>query len=142
MALAGDVTDANAAIFDAANGFAGCIAGIHEILRRQGLMAGRWCLDPKEDLSPASYARSTASTRPTRTCTTKTSSSSTATNGSGESGQLDVDGGRVRNDRVGLGAHQGRPHDQLRAGEVVEGGGHGAYGAPERVAGGVAPDRL
>jgi hypothetical protein len=52
MALAGDVTDANAAIFDAANGFAGCIAGIHEILRRQGLMAGRWCLDPKEDLSP------------------------------------------------------------------------------------------
>ena len=36
MALAGDVTDANAAIFDAANGFAGCIAGIHEILRRQG----------------------------------------------------------------------------------------------------------
>jgi len=34
------------------NRFAGCIAGLHEILRRQGLMAGRWCLDPNEDLSP------------------------------------------------------------------------------------------
>jgi dihydrodipicolinate synthase/N-acetylneuraminate lyase len=52
MALAGDLTDANGAIFDAANAFAGCIAGIHEVLRRQGLMAGRWCLDPNEDLSP------------------------------------------------------------------------------------------
>jgi dihydrodipicolinate synthase/N-acetylneuraminate lyase len=50
--LAGEITDANAAIFDAANGFAGSVAGIHEILRRQGLMAGRWCLDPNEDLSP------------------------------------------------------------------------------------------
>ncbi len=47
-----ETTDANAALFDAANGFAGCIAGLHEILRRQGLMAGRWCLDPDEDLSP------------------------------------------------------------------------------------------
>lgn len=47
-----EITDANAALFDAANGFAGCIAGLHEILRRQGLMAGRWCLDPAEDLSP------------------------------------------------------------------------------------------
>jgi hypothetical protein len=46
------VTDANAAFFDAANHFQGCIAGLHEILRRQGLLAGRWCLDPKEDLSP------------------------------------------------------------------------------------------
>jgi dihydrodipicolinate synthase/N-acetylneuraminate lyase len=45
------LTDANAAIFDAANGFAGCIAGIHEILRRQGLLAGTWCLDPRESLS-------------------------------------------------------------------------------------------
>ena len=45
-------TDANAALFDAANGFKGCIAGIHEVLRRQGLLAGRWCLDPNEDLSP------------------------------------------------------------------------------------------
>ena len=46
------LTDANAAIFDAANGFAGCIAGIHEVLRRQGLLAGTWCLDPREALSP------------------------------------------------------------------------------------------
>lgn len=47
-----ETTDANAAFFDAANGFRGCIAGIHEVLVRQGLMAGRWCLDPDEDLSP------------------------------------------------------------------------------------------
>lgn len=46
------LTDANGAIFDAANGFAGCIAGIHEVLRRQGLLAGTWCLDPRESLSP------------------------------------------------------------------------------------------
>jgi len=46
------LTDANAALFDARNAFAGCIAGLHEILRRQGLLAGRWCLDPDEDLSP------------------------------------------------------------------------------------------
>ena len=45
-------TDANAALFDVRNAFAGCIAGLHEVLRRQGLMAGRWCLDPDEDLSP------------------------------------------------------------------------------------------
>jgi hypothetical protein len=46
------LTDANAALFDVRNSFAGCIAGLHEILRRQGLLAGRWCLDPAEDLSP------------------------------------------------------------------------------------------
>jgi dihydrodipicolinate synthase/N-acetylneuraminate lyase len=46
------LTDANAAIFDASHGFAGCIPGIHEVLRAQGLLAGRWCLDPDEDLSP------------------------------------------------------------------------------------------
>lgn len=46
------LTDANAALFDARNAFAGCIAGLHEVLRRQGLMLGRWCLDPNEDLSP------------------------------------------------------------------------------------------
>jgi hypothetical protein len=46
-----EVTDANAAFFDAANGFAGCIAGIHEVLRRQGLLEGIWCLDPNETLS-------------------------------------------------------------------------------------------
>ncbi len=47
-----DVTDANAAFFDAANNFSGCIAGIHDVLRRQGLLEGTWCLDPNEDLSP------------------------------------------------------------------------------------------
>jgi dihydrodipicolinate synthase/N-acetylneuraminate lyase len=46
------LTDANAALFDVRNRFAGCIAGLHEILRRQGLLEGRWCLDPDEDLSP------------------------------------------------------------------------------------------
>jgi dihydrodipicolinate synthase/N-acetylneuraminate lyase len=45
------VTDANAAFFDAANDFSGCIAGLHEVLRRQGLLEGIWCLDPKETLS-------------------------------------------------------------------------------------------
>ncbi len=50
------VTDANAAFFDAANGFAGCIAGLHEVLRRQGLLAGTWCLDPHEGLSPGQAA--------------------------------------------------------------------------------------
>jgi hypothetical protein len=52
LAQAASLTDANAALFDARNAFAGCIAGLHEILRRQGLLAGRWCLDPNEDLSP------------------------------------------------------------------------------------------
>ena len=46
------VTDCNAAFFDVANGFAGCIAGCHQILVRQGLLAGTWCLDPAEGLSP------------------------------------------------------------------------------------------
>ena len=46
------LTDANAAIFDVAHNFHGCIAGIHEILRRQGLLEGVWCLDPAEGLSP------------------------------------------------------------------------------------------
>ncbi len=46
------LTDANAAIFDAAHGFAGCIPGIHEVLRRQGLLAGTWCIDPGEVLWP------------------------------------------------------------------------------------------
>jgi hypothetical protein len=45
------VTDCNAAFFDAANQFAGCIAGLHEVLRRQGLFEGIWCLDPRETLS-------------------------------------------------------------------------------------------
>jgi hypothetical protein len=47
-----EVTDSNAALFDAAHGFAGCIAGLHEVLRRQGLLEGIWCLDPHETLSP------------------------------------------------------------------------------------------
>jgi len=46
------VTDVNAAIFDPHNSFHGCIPGIHEILRRQGLLEGRWCLNPQEELSP------------------------------------------------------------------------------------------
>lgn len=52
LARSASLTDANAALFDAPNQFAGSIAGLHEILRRQGLLAGRWCLDPEEDLSP------------------------------------------------------------------------------------------
>ncbi|QDV66865.1 hypothetical protein Poly24_05530 [Rosistilla carotiformis] len=47
-----EVTDCNAAFFDAANNFAGCIPGIHEVLRRQGLLPGTWCLDPNAVLSP------------------------------------------------------------------------------------------
>ena len=47
-----EVTDCNAALFDTANAFAGCIPGIHEILRRQGLMQGTWCLNAHEVLSP------------------------------------------------------------------------------------------
>ena len=52
LALDSRITDCNAAIFDVANGFRGCIAGCHEILRRQGLLRGVWCLDPDETLSP------------------------------------------------------------------------------------------
>jgi dihydrodipicolinate synthase/N-acetylneuraminate lyase len=51
LTLAQQVTDMNSAIFDSRNAFRGCIAGIHEVLRRQGLLDGRWCLDAKEDLS-------------------------------------------------------------------------------------------
>jgi len=47
-----EITDSNAAFFDAAHQFAGCIAGLHEVLRRQGLLEGIWCLDPRETLSP------------------------------------------------------------------------------------------
>ena len=47
-----ETTDANAAFFDAANSFHGCIAGLHEVLRRQGLLEGTWCLNPREELSP------------------------------------------------------------------------------------------
>ncbi|UCD28478.1 MAG: dihydrodipicolinate synthase family protein [Planctomycetota bacterium] len=50
------ITDANAAFFDAANKFAGCIAGIHDVLRRQGLLEGIWCLNPNESLGPGQSA--------------------------------------------------------------------------------------
>jgi dihydrodipicolinate synthase/N-acetylneuraminate lyase len=52
LALGAALTDANGAIFDVRHDFAGCIPGIHEVLRRQGLLAGTWCLDPRETLSP------------------------------------------------------------------------------------------
>ena len=52
ITLAAQVTDANSAFFDTRNRFAGCIAGVHEVLRRQGLFAGIWCLNPDETLSP------------------------------------------------------------------------------------------
>src|SRR5947199_3096059 len=50
-----EVTDSNAAFFDAANHFSGCTAGLHEVLRRQGLLEGIWCLDPNETLSPGQF---------------------------------------------------------------------------------------
>ena len=56
LALDSQVTDCNAAFFDVANGFRGCIAGCHEVLRRQGLLEGIWCLDPAEGLSPGQAA--------------------------------------------------------------------------------------
>lgn len=51
LTLGAQITDCNAAFFDVANGFRGCIAGVHEVLRRQGLMEGIWCLNPEETLS-------------------------------------------------------------------------------------------
>jgi hypothetical protein len=56
LALDSKVTDANSAFFDVAHDFAGCIPGCHEVLRRQGLLEGIWCLDPKEGLSPGQAA--------------------------------------------------------------------------------------
>jgi hypothetical protein len=52
LTLAQQITDSNAALFDPVHNFRGCIPGIQEILRRQGFLEGRWCLDPHEDLSP------------------------------------------------------------------------------------------
>ena len=52
LALDSRITDCNSAFFDVANNFAGCIPGCHEVLRRQGLLEGTWCLDPNERLSP------------------------------------------------------------------------------------------
>ncbi|RRN78130.1 dihydrodipicolinate synthase family protein [Pseudoxanthomonas sp. SGD-10] len=51
LSLGVQITDVNAALFDPAHDFHGCIPGIHEVLRRQGLLEGRWCLNPKEELS-------------------------------------------------------------------------------------------
>ncbi len=51
LVTAAQLTDANGAVFDAANGFAGCLSGIHEVLWRQGLLRGTWCLDPDQTLS-------------------------------------------------------------------------------------------
>ena len=56
LQLDSQITDANGALFDVANDFAGCIAGCHEVLRRQGLMRGTWCLNPDEKLSPGQSA--------------------------------------------------------------------------------------
>lgn len=52
LILANQITDTNAAFFDAANNFSGCIVGLHEVLRRQGLLEGLWTLDENEVLSP------------------------------------------------------------------------------------------
>ena len=52
LATAARVTDCNAAFFDVAHEFHGCIAGCHEVLRRQGFFEGTWCLDRSEGLSP------------------------------------------------------------------------------------------
>jgi dihydrodipicolinate synthase/N-acetylneuraminate lyase len=56
LTIGAQLTDANAAIFDAEHGFRGCIPGIHEVLCREGVLAGRWCLDPAEELSPGQRA--------------------------------------------------------------------------------------
>src|SRR5262245_42343346 len=56
LALDSQVTDCNAALFDVAHDFHGCIAGCHEVLRRQGLLEGIWCLNPSEGLSPGQAA--------------------------------------------------------------------------------------
>ncbi|MDZ4782165.1 MAG: dihydrodipicolinate synthase family protein [Planctomycetia bacterium] len=56
LRLGVELTDFNAACFDAANGFQGCIAGMHEVLRRQGLLLGNWCLDEHELLGPGQLA--------------------------------------------------------------------------------------
>jgi dihydrodipicolinate synthase/N-acetylneuraminate lyase len=63
LADAAAVTELNRILFDADNGFAGCIAGIHDVLVRQGLMTGTWCLDPSEGLSPGQAAALLAAER-------------------------------------------------------------------------------
>jgi hypothetical protein len=56
LSLDAAITDSNGAVFDVANDFHGCIAGCHEVLRRQGLLEGVWCLDPAEGLGPGQAA--------------------------------------------------------------------------------------
>ena len=56
LRLAAEVSDFNSAVFDTRNAFRGCIPGVHEILRRQGLLEGNWCLDPEECLSEGQAA--------------------------------------------------------------------------------------
>ncbi len=56
LRMAAELTECNRAIFDAANGFAGCIPGCHHVLYRQGLLEGTWCLDASESLSPGQEA--------------------------------------------------------------------------------------
>lgn len=56
LTLDAATTDCNAAFFDTANDFAGAIAGLHEVLRRQGLMEGVWCLDEDETFGPGQVA--------------------------------------------------------------------------------------
>jgi dihydrodipicolinate synthase/N-acetylneuraminate lyase len=63
LALDAAVTEMNAAVFDVAHGFAGVIAGCHEVLRRQGLLEGTWCLDEHEALSPGQAELLTAVAR-------------------------------------------------------------------------------
>ena len=72
LALDSRVTDCNAAVFDVANDFHGVIAGCHEVLRRQGLLEGIWCLDPKESprarTGRGADARGAGASRPDRRC--------------------------------------------------------------------------
>jgi len=56
LTKAAHITEANAALFDAANGFAGCIPGIHHVLHGQGMLPSLRCLDPQETLSPGQAA--------------------------------------------------------------------------------------
>ena len=66
LALDAAVTEMNAAVFDVANDFHGVIAGCHEVLRRQGLLEGTWCLDEHETLSPGQAELLTAVAEPRR----------------------------------------------------------------------------
>ena len=62
LARGPELTDFNSAVFDVRGGFRGCIAGVHEVLRRQGLLEGIWCLDPAETLSPGQAEEITRTT--------------------------------------------------------------------------------